>query len=372
MGHRPRPVEDVGLNPAFWRGKKVLVTGHTGFKGGWLALWLQSMGSEVVGFSRSAPTSPSMFEVARVGEGLESEVGDVRDFDAVRETVARHRPEIVFHLAAQSLVRRSFADPLETYATNVMGTAHVLEAVRQAGGTRVVVNVTSDKCYENREWEWGYREDDPKGGFDPYSSSKGCSELLTDAYRRSYFASGAADGAPALASARAGNVIGGGDWGEDRLVPDLIRAALEGRTLLVRNPDAVRPWQHVLNPLSGYLVLAESAWEDPGKATGWNFGPEDRDARPVRWVVERLVEHWGDGLRWDTDGSPQPHEAHYLKLDSSRARARLSWTPRWDLEEAIRRTVEWFRAYRDGRDMRVLSLEQISSFAAASHEDPVR
>jgi CDP-glucose 4,6-dehydratase len=352
------------VNPRFWAGKTVLVTGHTGFKGTWLALWLHSMGADVAGFARSAPTRPALFELVGLADLVEHLTGDVRDLDDVRAAVARTRPEIVFHLAAQPLVRRSYEEPVETYATNVMGTVNLLEAVRQSGHTRVVVNVTTDKCYENRGWEWGYREYEPKGGSDPYSSSKACSELVTDAYRSSFF--GAADdgASPAVASARAGNVIGGGDWAADRLVPDFMRAALEGRTLNVRNPDAVRPWQHVLNPLSGYLLLAESLWRSDENATGWNFGPEEQDARPVRWIADRLVEMWGEGLTWELEGRPQPAEAQYLKLDSSRARARLAWAPRWDLEEALRRTVEWFRAYRDGGDVREVSLRQVAEHQA--------
>ncbi len=352
------------MNPAFWRTKKVLITGHTGFKGSWLTLWLQSMGSHVVGYSRSIPTEPSFFQSARLGQEVEGVTGDIRDFEGVRAVVAEQCPDVIFHMAAQPLVRRSFHDPLETYTTNVMGTVHVLEAVRRVGNVRTVVNVTTDKCYENREWEWGYREYEPKGGHDPYSNSKACSELVTDAYRRSFF-TGAGEGSQAaVASARAGNVIGGGDWAQDRLVPDFIRAALEGRTLLVRSPDAIRPWQHVLNPLSGYLLLAESLWNSSENATGWNFGPDDADARPVRWIADRLVTLWGDGLRWELDGLPQPHEAHYLKLDSSRARSRLSWVSRWDLDEGLSRTVDWFRAYRDGGDIREVALRQISDHQA--------
>jgi CDP-glucose 4,6-dehydratase len=347
----------------FWSARRVLLTGHTGFKGGWLALWLSSMGAEVVGVSNGQPTNPALFDVARIAESVTSVEADVRDFERLDRLMRDFQPDVVLHLAAQPLVRRSYEDPVATYAINVMGTVHVLEAIRRVGSVRAVVNVTSDKCYENREWEWGYREDEPKGGRDPYSSSKGCAELVTAAYRSSFF-SGV--DCPALASARAGNVIGGGDWAADRLVPDLMRAALSGVPLSVRNPTAVRPWQHVLNPLSGYLLLAERLWAARDYADGWNFGPPDTDARPVRWVVERVAALWGAGLDWASDPGEHPHEAHSLKLDSSRARERLAWAPRWDLERGLAATVDWYRAYRDGADMRAFSLAQIEAYQAAS------
>jgi CDP-glucose 4,6-dehydratase len=287
--------------------------------------------------------------------------GDVRDAEAVAAAVARLEPEIVIHMAAQAFVRHSFAEPVATYATNVMGTVNVLDAVRRTRGVRVVVVVSSDKCYENREWVWGYRESDPMGGHDPYSSSKGATELVTAAYRASFFD---APGAPAVASARAGNVFGGGDWSEDRLLPDVFRAALAGEPIRVRNPEAVRPWQHVLNPLSGYLRVAERAWNDRAVARGWNFGPADDDARPVRWIVERLDELWDGPLRWEVDPGPHPHEAQWLKLDSSLARARLEWAPRWGLEDGLLRTVAWHRAHRDGADVRATTLGQLREFAA--------
>jgi CDP-glucose 4,6-dehydratase len=341
----------------------VLVTGHTGFKGAWLSLWLAELGARVCGYARDVPTDPSLYALARVGELVEHVDGDVRDGERVAEAVTRLRPEIVLHLAAQPFVRRSFRDPVDTYATNVMGTVNVLDAVRRAGNdVRVAIVVSSDKCYENREWVWGYRETDPMGGHDPYSSSKGAAELVTAAYRASYF--GAAD-APAIASARAGNVFGGGDWGEDRLLPDIFRAALAGGPLRIRNPEAIRPWQHVLNPLSGYLRLAERAWDDRRCAGACNFGPADDDARPVGWIVERLGELWDGVLRWEADPGPHPHEAHWLKLDSSLARARLDWSPAWDLAAGLERTVAWYRAYRDDADVRETTLGQIRAFAAA-------
>jgi len=352
------------VDPGFWRDRRVLLTGHTGFKGAWLALWLQSLGARVTGFSRDVPTEPSLYELARVGEGMESIEGDVRDHEAMATAVAASGPEVVIHMAAQSLVRRSFAEPRETYETNVMGTVNVLDAVRLNGrGVRALVNVTSDKCYENREREWGYREHEPMGGHDPYSSSKGCAELVTNAFRRSFFSAG--DGVR-LASARAGNVIGGGDWGEDRLVPDIMRAAMAGEQVRVRNPNSVRPWQHVLNPLSGYLLLAQALWDSPDHAAAWNFGPAEQDARTVGWIVQRMGDLWPAELRWTLDDGPHPHEARYLKLDSSLARLRLGWRPLVGLDAALASIVEWYRGLREGSDMRVVTLEQIETFQYAA------
>ncbi len=345
----------------FWRARRVLLTGHTGFKGAWLSLWLQSLGARVTGFAVDVPTQPSLYELARVGESMESIEGDVRDAEAIAAAVTASAPEIVIHMAAQSLVRRSFVEPRQTYETNVMGTVNVLDAVRVHGrGVRAIVNITSDKCYENREWEWGYREDEPMGGFDPYSSSKGCSELVTDAFRRSFFAD--TDG-PRLASARAGNVIGGGDWGEDRLVPDIMRAAMTGEQMRVRNPNSIRPWQHVLNPLSGYLMLAQALWEGPESAEGWNFGPTGEDARPVGWIVQRIASRWPGELRSVEDDGPHPHEARYLKLDSSKARTRLGWRPGLDLEATLESIVDWYRELRAGGDIRAVTLGQIEAFS---------
>jgi CDP-glucose 4,6-dehydratase len=352
----------MDVTPGFWHGRRVLVTGHTGFKGSWLSLWLASMGAEVTGLSDTIPTHPSLFEHARVGADVRDLRIDVRDAEGVAHAVAEARPEVVLHLAAQPIVRASFVAPRETYEINVMGTINVLEAVRSTDGVRAVVNVTSDKCYENREWEWAYREDEPMGGHDPYSSSKGASELVTSAWRRSFFAD--PDGAR-IASARAGNVIGGGDWGADRLIPDVMRAAVAGAQVEIRNPSATRPWQHVLNPLSGYLVLAQALFEDPDAATAWNFGPADGEARPVSWIVERLDQLWPGGLRWEHDTGEHPHEAHYLKVDSSRARARLDWTARWNLDRTLEAVVEWYAALRDGQDMRAMTLAQLQSFTTA-------
>jgi CDP-glucose 4,6-dehydratase len=376
LEQRQGPLARVGMSvdADFWRRRRVLLTGHTGFKGAWLALWLQALGAHVTGFSLGVPTHPSLYELARVSEEIDSIEGDVRDFSALDSALDSARPEVVIHMAAQSLVRRSFSEPRLTYEVNVMGTVNLLDAVRRRDGVRVVINVTSDKCYENREWEWAYRECEPMGGHDPYSSSKGCAELLTNAFRRSFYGH---DGGPRLASARAGNVIGGGDWGEDRLVPDLMRGALEGRAIRVRNPDSVRPWQHVLNPLSGYLTLAQALWQSAELDGPWNFGPAERDARPVAWLVARMSRQWPEELPWALDRSahpPGPHEARYLRLDSSRARIHLGWAPRWGLEDGLDATLAWYRAYGEQEDMRALTLEQIEAFARAlvSTEHAVR
>lgn len=347
------------MNPDFWRGKRVLLTGHTGFKGSWLSLWLQSMGAELKGLALDPPTAPSLFVEANVAQGMVSQIGDIRDCDTVLKAVAAFKPEIVIHMAAQPLVRYSYKNPIETYATNVMGTVHILEAIRQTGTAKVVVNVTTDKCYENKEWVWGYREDEPMGGFDPYSSSKGCSELVTSAYRRSYFA----ETGVALASARAGNVIGGGDWAEDRLVPDILRAFENNQPVVIRNPHSTRPWQHVLEPLSGYLTLAEKLWLEPEVyAEGWNFGPREEDAKPVGWIVERMASKWGNGASCQIDAGNHPHEANYLKLDISKARHGLSWTPRWNLDAALNKIVAWHQVWIAKADVHALSLEQINQY----------
>jgi CDP-glucose 4,6-dehydratase len=348
------------MNPQFWAGKRVLLTGHTGFKGSWLSLWLQFLGAKLSGLALEAPTCPSLFEEANIGQGMQSIIGDVRDFETVVKTVANVCPEIVIHMAAQPLVRYSYQNPIETYATNVMGTVHVLEAVRRVGCTKVVVNVTTDKCYENREWVWGYREDEPMGGFDPYSSSKGCAELVTSAYRQSFFESAAMG----LASARAGNVIGGGDWAQDRLVPDIFRAFELGQPVTIRNPQSTRPWQHVLEPLSGYLMLAQALWNDPKRfAQSWNFGPKDDDAQSVAWIVENMVQLWGGNASWKSEQTNQPHEAHFLKLDISKAKYDLLWTPRWDIKRALEKTVEWHKARLSCENVKEISLNQISEYS---------
>jgi CDP-glucose 4,6-dehydratase len=347
------------ISPGFWRGKRVLLTGHTGFKGSWLSLWLQSMGTTLRGVSLAPPTEPAMFDVARVADGMEHRIADIRDFAAVKAQMDEFRPEIVIHMAAQPLVRQSYHEPVETYATNVMGTVHVLEAARHACSVKAIVNVTTDKCYENREWVWGYREDEPMGGHDPYSNSKGCAELVSSAYRKSFLK----EAGIAIATARAGNVIGGGDWALDRLLPDVLRALQRGQPVLIRNPHAIRPWQHVLEPLSGYLLLAERLHAHGQlDAEGWNFGPRDEDARPVQWLVEHLCNAWGDGASWALQPGDHPHEARFLKLDISKARQRLQWAPRWSLETSLTRITEWHRAWLDGQGMRERSLAQIDAF----------
>ncbi len=364
MGQRQGALEKMVITPDFWRGRKVLVTGHTGFKGSWISLWLQSLGAEVVGYALAPPTTPSLFETARVGDGMTSILGDIRDLPKLIAAFAEHQPEIVIHMAAQPLVRYSYANPVETYSTNVMGTVHLFEAIRQAGSVRAVINVTSDKCYENREWVWGYRENEPMGGYDPYSSSKGCAELVTAAYRNSYFnpAEYARHGV-ALASVRAGNVIGGGDWALDRLIPDILRAIQAGQPVKIRSPDAIRPWQHVLEPLSGYLTLAERLHRDgTAYAEGWNFGPADEDTKPVQWIVEQLTTLWGDGASWELEQHPQLHEAHHLKLDCSKAHGKLGWSPRWNLERTLGSIVAWHKGYCSNGDMQSLCMNQINEY----------
>jgi CDP-glucose 4,6-dehydratase len=356
----------VPIDPDFWAGRRVLLTGHTGFKGAWTSLWLQALGAKVSGLAPGPPTRPSLYELAGVGSGMLAERAvDVRDAEGVREALREAHPEIVLHLAAQPMVRRSLRDPAMTYAVNVMGTVNVLEAVRLDGGAvRAAVVVTSDKCYENPlsgvPATRPFVEGDPLGGSDPYSSSKACAELVTGAYRRSFFTT-REDGAR-VASARAGNVIGGGDWGEDRLIGDIVRGVQAGATVKVRNPDAVRPWQHVLNPLSGYLRLAEELWRSPRAARAWNFGPREEDARPVRWIVERLEALWGGAFAWELDGAENPPEAGHLALDSTEAERDLGWRPEWNLGEALERIVHWHEAERRGEDVREVSLAQIERF----------
>lgn len=348
----------MGVTSQFWQGKRVFLTGHSGFKGGWLALWLQQLGAEVVGYSLDPPSDPNLFTLARVADGMESIRGDIRDLASLEAAVRKHRPEIVIHMAAQALVRRSYVEPVETYAANVMGTVNLLEAVRRTGNARALLVITSDKCYENRNWHWGYREHEAMGGYDPYSSSKGCAELVTAAYRRSYFGAG-----PATASARAGNVIGGGDWAEDRLIPDTVRAILRGEPVRIRNPRSVRPWQHVLEPLHGYLMLLERLWTDGSAvADGWNFGPQDQDARPVAEVVGALVRLWGGSARWVADNATHPHEAAMLRLDCSKAQQVLGWRPILALDSALEWVAEWYKRYSAGADMRTATLEQISRY----------
>ena len=347
------------VSPPTWAGKRVLVTGHTGFKGGWLALWLHRMGAKVTGLALPPPTAPSLFAQARIDDIVNHVEGDIRDLDTVLRVVRECRPEVVFHLAAQPLVRYSYDHPVETYATNVMGTVHLLEACRLVEGVRALVCVTTDKCYDNPETARAFVESDPMGGHDPYSSSKGAAELAIAAYRRSY------PGGARIASVRAGNVIGGGDWADDRLVPDIIRSLLAGQPPAIRNPGSVRPWQHVLEAIGGYLLIAQGL--DAGRddlATAWNFGPSDDDARPVEWIVERMLAAWGSNLGWTRPGGPQPHEAVLLRLDCSKARAELGWQPRLRLAEALTSLVEWHQAVAAGGDARAITLAQIDDYAA--------
>ena len=350
----------MALDLDFWKARRVLVTGHTGFKGAWLSLWLQALGADVTGVARRRPRSPSLYELGAVGAHMRELSADVRDADAVSRALHQARPEVVLHLAAQPVVRRSLRDPAATYDVNVMGTVNVLDAIRQGGSdVRAVVVVTSDKCYENSgQRSRPFVEDDPLGGSDPYSSSKACAELIVSAYRRSFFHQ---PHSPQLASSRAGNVLGGGDWGEDRLVPDALRAVQAGRPLKLRNPRAVRPWQHVLSPLSGYLLLAQELAQGPDRhaARAWNFGPPAADAQPVSWIVQRLAQLWDGQLQWQPDDAANPPEASHLALDSSAAEQLLGWRPAWGLGQALQLVVDWHRALQDGRDMRDVSLRQI-------------
>ena len=350
------------MDRSFWAGRRVFVTGHTGFKGSWLALWLESLGAQVHGYALAPPTEPNLFDEAHVERRMSGHtVGDIRDLAALEAAMSRAHPEIVFHMAAQPLVRRSYAEPVETYAVNVMGTVNLLEAARRLGTVAALVNVTTDKCYDNQERDQGYAEDEPLGGHDPYSSSKACSELATAAYRASFHA----QGGPWIASGRAGNVIGGGDWAVDRLVPDTFRALDAGEVLIVRHPDAIRPWQHVLEPLSGYLAIAERLAKDGEEfAKAWNFGPEKADARPVRWIVDH-IQRLCPELDWKIDAEPGVHEANFLKLDSSRARAELGWLPRWPLPVALEKSVAWHRAWRGGEDAHGTCRQQIGEYEAA-------
>lgn len=351
------------MNRSFWKDKRVFLTGHTGFKGGWLSLWLSELGAEVHGYALPPPTEPNFFTTCDMQQRLASNtIADIRDIDTLARALKTARPDVAFHLAAQSLVRHSYTAPVETYAVNVMGTVNLFEAVRQTPGIKAVVNITSDKCYENREWVWPYRENEAMGGFDPYSSSKGCVELVTAAWRGSFLDQAGVQ----LASARAGNVIGGGDWAGDRLIPDFLRALDAGKILEIRSPTAIRPWQHVLEPLSGYLMLAEKlCTEGAGFAEAWNLGPDEADARTVQWIVETLCSQL-PGARWQCDSAQQTHEANTLRLDSSKARSRLGWYPRWNLQTALDKTLAWHQAWRQGSDMATISVQQIHEYETAT------
>ncbi len=347
-----------------WQNIRVYLTGHTGFKGSWMSLWLASLGATVHGYALAPESDPNLFKDARVADHIEHEVGDIRNLEQMERSIAAFKPDVVFHMAAQPLVRRSYANPVETYSTNVMGTVHLLDAIRRVPSVRAAVIVTTDKCYQNRESLLGYREEDSLGGFDPYSNSKACAELVTASYRDSYFSpAGLAEHKVALASARAGNVIGGGDWSQDRLIPDMIRGFIAGQPVHIRYPRAIRPWQHVLEPLAGYIALAEHLLRDGSAFAGaWNFGPADDDAWPVARVADAMTALWGAGAGWVCDTAENPHEAGYLKLDAGKARSLLDWHPRLPLEHALRWVVEWFHAWRQGENMQAFTLSQIAEY----------
>lgn len=355
------------MNTTFWNGRRVYLTGHTGFKGSWMSLWLQSLQAEVRGVSLPPPTEPSLFDLASVSTGMSDIRCDIRDAKQVRDSLCEFAPEVVIHMAAQALVRPSYLDPINTYAANVMGTVHVLDAVRKCPSVRAVLVITSDKCYENREFDQGYTEADPMGGYDPYSSSKGCAELVTAAYRRSYFhPERHGDHGVAVASVRAGNVIGGGDWAVDRLVPDAMRAYLAEQPFVVRFPEAIRPWQHVLEPLSGYLQLLELLCGDGRQyAKAWNFGPDPEAEQPVRYLAEKMTSLWGRNAKWEERADPTaPHEAHYLKLDTTKVRREVGWRPRFRLDDALAYTVAWYQAFGAGKDMKEFTIRQIADYSA--------
>ena len=350
------------VNNCFWKGKKVYLTGHTGFKGSWLSLWLQNMGALVKGYSLEANTEPALFKIAKVAQEMESEIGDIRDLEQLTKSMVSFKPDILIHMAAQPLVRLSYKEPIVTYTTNVIGTVNVLEAARKCTNLKAIVSVTTDKCYENKERERGYRENEPMGGHDPYSSSKGCAELVTSAYRRSFFSS---ENTASLASARAGNVIGGGDWAEDRLIPDILRAFEKSEPVIIRNPLSTRPWQHVLEPLSGYLVLAQELFLNGDKfAEGWNFGPKDEDCKPVSWILDQMVTSWGNNASWTIDKNNNPHEAGFLKLDCSKASNRLKWNPKWNLQETLEMIVNWHQNYLYDINMNKECLKEINKYTS--------
>lgn len=348
------------VNPYFWKNKRVFLTGHTGFKGSWMSLWLQEMGAIVKGYALNPNTSPDLFTKADVASGMESEIGDIKDLDTITNSMSSFNPDVLIHMAAQPLVRLSYVEPVDTYTTNVIGTVNVLEAARSCKNLKAIVSVTTDKCYENNEWVWGYRENEPMGGHDPYSSSKGCAELVTSAYRRSFFSSSET---PSLASARAGNVIGGGDWATDRLIPDILRAFEKSEPVIIRNPLSTRPWQHVLEPVSGYLVLAENLYKKGDEyAEAWNFGPKDDDCKPVGWILDRIVEKWGGGASWELDKNNNPHEAGFLKLDCSKAENRLKWLPKWKLDKTLDYIVNWHQKFLEKSNMKEECLKEINDY----------
>ena len=346
------------IDRAFWQGKRVFLTGHTGFKGSWLSVWLASLGTEVKGYALNPPTSPSLFDEAKIDSIIESQIGDIRDQDTLYESMTVFNPDILIHMAAQPLVRYSYDAPIETYEVNVIGTVKVLEVARSCPNLKAIVNITTDKCYENDERSQGYKEDDPMGGYDPYSSSKGCAELVTSAYRRSFFQ----DLGIGLASVRAGNVIGGGDWADDRLIPDILKSFERNKTVMIRNPKAVRPWQHVLEPLSGYLILAQNLYINPGNfSEGWNFGPNEKDVKSVDWILDKISAKWPYSS-WKSDQSFSPHEAGFLKLDISKAKSRLSWKPVWGLSYTLEKIIDWHQSWLSEEDMQMVCLKEIKEY----------
>ena len=349
------------MNESFWKNKKILITGHTGFKGSWLTIWLKKLGADITGFSKSVPTNPSLFETVNIEKDIKSVVGDIQNYELLKETISKCEPEIIFHMAAQSLVIKSYSNPIETFSTNVMGTVNLLYAVKETKKAKIVINITSDKCYENNESLEGYSEEDPMGGHDPYSSSKGCAELITKSFRKSFFSSDHENNI-GLASVRAGNVIGGGDWAENRLIPDIIRAIKNKENVKIRNPNALRPWQHVLDPLNGYISLAEKLWDDQKKhSEGWNFGPEKNEVKPVSWIIEEFNELWKNKINWVV-GNNELHEANNLILNCQKAKSRLGWNSKINTETALKMTIEWYTKYFDGKNMREVTEEQIIEF----------
>lgn len=364
MAIREPAVENMGLSKTFWSGKKVFITGHTGFKGSWLSAWLKLLGASVTGYSLPPQTTPSLFELAKIKEGMHSIEGNILDVPHLCQAIQTQNPDIIFHLAAQPLVHYSYQNPLETYTVNVIGTVNVLEAIRSIQGPKVVMAVTSDKCYENQEWVWGYRETDPMGGFDPYSSSKGCAELVVSAYRRSYFhPKDYGRHQVALATVRAGNVIGGGDWAAARLIPDLIRSFIKREPGVVRNPNACRPWQYILDLLQGYLMLTQQLWEKGAVyADAWNFGPSEENVKPVSWMADKLVDLWGEGAKWLVGENPSLHEAMCLKLDCNKSRTLLGWSPKMDIENVLKNTWAWYQANHQNADMKKFTEQQIKEY----------
>ena len=354
----------MNLYNNIFNNRKVLVTGHTGFKGSWLCLLLTQLGAQVYGYALEPPTEPSLFKEANIDELVNSQIGDIRDLNQLQTYIQKIEPEVIIHMAAQPLVRDSYKIPVETYSTNVMGTVNLLESCRNVSSVRAIVIVTTDKCYENREWHWGYREDEAMGGYDPYSNSKGCSELVTSSYRNSFFNPNEYDTHKvAVATARAGNVIGGGDWANDRLITDFIKAISKGEKLKIRSPFSIRPWQHVLEPLNGYLTLAAKLYtEGPEYGQAWNFGPEDNDAQNVEWITKKICELWDDGAHYEIDTNPQPHEANYLKLDCSKAKAELDWHPNWNIQQTLESIVEWNKSFINKENIREVSIKQIIEF----------